>query len=322
MSAAARLAAWLLLATSGASAEPSLWQIARDPDERARARARQRAEQLFDQAGARRADPEALRDLALGSAALLELSGGARRDPWQMVLLGRVLLEAEPRRAREAMQLVEQGLRRLPDSDFKRESWFDLGVGALQSGDNARALRAFTAALALAWDQDDRANVYRNRGKAQMLSGDLQAAVEDFRRAVKLARELKYVVLSHYGLGVALERSGDYPQGLQEVARAAAIRLPAPPYPSEDALDLPWLWTPEYDVHYFRALSAMAAAKDAPALDERLAAYEAALASWERYLPAAEARRDRFAANARRHRQRCLDELARLEGAASSGRVR
>jgi tetratricopeptide (TPR) repeat protein len=319
------LTLWLL--AGPARAEPTLWQRAQTPGSAARARARLRAEQLFDQASDPRADLETLRDLSLGSAALMELSGEARRDPWQKVLLGRVLLDAQPGREREALQLIESGLPALPDSDFKRASLFDLGLGAMFGGEMEHASRAFTAALALAWKPDDRATIHRNRGKARMLSGRLLDAVADFRAAVELARGLEVTALSRFGLGVALDRSGDYPQAMQEIARGVALRLPVPPYPSESALELPGLrWIPEYDVHYFRGLGAMseAAAADSSALSQDR--YESALESWEQYIPAAEARKDRFLTNALRHRQRCLDALALLHppkaAAGRSGRVR
>jgi tetratricopeptide (TPR) repeat protein len=316
---------WLLAAP--ASAEPTLWQRALTPGSATRAKARLRAEQLFYQASDPRADLETLRDLSLGSAALMELSGEARRDPWQQVLLGRVLLDGQPGREREALQLIESGLPALPDSDFKRASLFDLGLGAMFSGDMEHAARAFTAALALAWKADDRATLHRNRGKARMLSGNLLGAVADFRAAVELARGVEVMALSRFGLGVALERSGDYPQGMQEIARGVAMRLPVPPYPSESVLDLPGLrWIPEYDVHYFRALGAMSEADEADSSELSKDRYETALESWEQYIPAAEAQKDRFLANALLHRQRCLDALSRLRpvkaAASRSGRVR
>ena len=125
-----------------------------------------------------------------------------------------------------------------------------------------------------------------------------------------------------------LERSGDYPQGLQEIARGVALRLPVPPYPSESVLDLPGLrWIPEYDVHYFRALGEMSGVAAADSQELSRERYQAALDSWEQYIPAAEAQRDRFLPNALRHRQRCVEALARLAGPEPSvplrsGRVR
>jgi tetratricopeptide (TPR) repeat protein len=306
-----------LLAAPSARAEPTLWQRVTEPGARARAKARLRAEQLFEQSSKASADLELLRELSLGSAALLQLSGGARRDPWQAVLLGRVLLDAEPGREREAVQLIASGVGKLPDSDFKRASLFDLGVGAMLLGDTDRAERALTAALALAWDPDYRSSIYRNRSNARMLAGRLSGAVADARVAVQLARGVQVVALSHFKLGVALERSGDYPQGMEEIARGVAVRLPVPPYPSESVLDLPTLrWVPEYDVHYYRALAAMTEATTA-GYDEELveSRYESALEDWEQYLLAAQLAKDRFAANARRHQQRCVDALARLQKA-------
>jgi tetratricopeptide (TPR) repeat protein len=317
-----------LLLARAAAADPTLWQRAKQPGSSISAKARLRAEQLFDQASDPRVDVETVRELSLGSAALMELSRDARRDPWQEVLLGRVLLDAQPGREREALQLIERGLPALPDSDFKRQSLFDVGLGAMLSGEMEHAAKAFTAALALAWKPDDRATIHRNRGKARMLSGQLLAAVADFRAAVQLGRGVEVMALSRFGLGVALERSGDYPQGMLEIARGVAMRLPVPPYPSESVLDLPGLrWIPEYDVHYFRALGAMSEADAADSGDLLRESYETALESWEEYIPAAEAQKDRFLPNALRHRQRCLDALARLHpppraATPSSGRVR
>jgi tetratricopeptide (TPR) repeat protein len=317
-------AAFLLFGWAAvAEAEPTLWQRAKDPGAAVHARARLRAEQLFEQANDARDDPELVQALSAGSAALLELGGG-RRDPWQAVLLGRVLLDTRPGREAEAVRLIESGLAALPDTDFKRASLFDVGLGSMLSGDMEHAVRAFTGALALAWDPDYRASTHRNRGKAQMLAGHLSESVSDFRAAVALARGVEVMALSHFGLGVALERSGDYPQGMLEIARGVAVRLPAPPYPSDSVLDLPMLrWIPEYDVHYFRGLAEMTEATRTFA--EPAAArvhWELALESWEQYLPAAEASRDRFLANAQRHAKRCAEALQRLERPVTSGRGR
>jgi hypothetical protein len=160
-----------------------------------------------------------------------------------------------------------------------------------------------------------------------MLSGHLLDAVADFRAAVGLARGVEVTALSRFGLGVALERSGDYPQAMQEIARGVALRLPVPPYPSESVLELPGLrWIPEYDVHYFRALGAMSEADAADSNEVLQDRYETALESWDQYIPAAEAQKDRFLTNALRHRQRCLDALERLHPpkplGRRSGRVR
>jgi tetratricopeptide (TPR) repeat protein len=314
------LAAVLSSLPGAAHADPTLWQRTAEPGALARHKARLRAEQLFEQGTEQRGDTGLLRELSLGSAALLELSGGARRDPWQAVLLGRILLDAQSGREREAAEWIERGVSRLPDSDFKRASFFDAGLAAMLSGDLTRANRDFTAALSLSWDPDHRASLHRNRGKVRMLAGRLGEAVADFRAAVRLARGVEVLALAHFGLGVALERSGDYPQGLQEVARGVAVRLPVPPYPSESVLDLPSLrWFPEYDVHYFRALGQMSEAVAANARDVERERYEAAVESWEQYLPAAEASADRFLPNAVRLHRRCAEALERLSRARSGG---
>jgi hypothetical protein len=138
--------------------------------------------------------------------------------------------------------------------------------------------------------------------------------VNDFRQAVRLARAVELLALSHFGLGVALERSGDYPQAMQEIARGVAVKLPVPPYPSESVLDsLNLRWIPEYDVHYFRGLAEMAEALGAGSDEVRRDHYEAALESLGQYVPSAEAARDPFVPNALRLEQRCVDALATLD---------
>lgn len=310
------------------AAEPTIWQRVLRPSARHEELARLRAEQLFDQSSEASGDQELLRELLRGSAALLELSGAAKRDPWQAVLLGRVLLDARPGREREAVRLIELGVAGLPDSDFKRASLFDLGVGYMLLGDLERADAALTRALELAWDPDYRSSIYRNRSNARMMAGWLRAAVADARAAVLLARGPEVVALSHFKLGVALERSGDYPQGMQAIASGVSVRLAVPPYATESVLDLPYLrWMPEYDGHYYRALAAMSEASSA-GYDTQLALerYETALAEWEQYLVLAEQVSDRFVSNARRHRQRCAEAVARLQREqarpARSGRAR
>ena len=306
-------------------ADPTLWQRVPDPRAAAHVKARLYAEQLFDQVTDPRVDPDVQRDLSIDGAALLSIDG-TQRDAMARVLLGRLLLEARNGRESQATSLIESGVFALPDSDFKRASLFDAGLGAIVSGQLEQANRAFSAALSLAWDPDDRATLHRNRAKARMLAGRLLEAVSDFRAAVRLARNVDVMALSHFGLGVALERSGDYPQGMQEMARGVALRLPVPPYPTPSVLDLPGLrWFPDYDGHYYRALAAMSEAARADSRELEQERYEAALESWEQYLPAAEAAKDRFLPNAERHRQRCVDALLRLKkpaAIAGSGRVR
>lgn len=326
--AALSLTVSALLLTPVAMADLTLWEQAKAPGWKTRAKARLTAEQLFEQASDPQADLETLRELSLGSAALLELSGGAKTDPWQQVLLGRVLLDAQQGREREGLQLIESALPALPDSDFKRASLFDVGVASMRIGEMDHAAKVFTAALQLAWDPDDRASIHRIRGRAYMLSGRTVEAIADYRAAVRLARTVVGIALSHFGLGGALERGGDYPQGMQEIARGVAIRLPVPPYATESVLDAPTLfWIPEYDVHYFRALGAMTEAEAADSSELAKERYESALENWEQYIPAAEAQKSRFLPNALRHRQRVEDALGRLkrgpQGAAPrSGRVR
>ena len=128
-----------------------------------------------------------------------------------------------------------------------------------------------------------------NRGESSMVTGRLAEAIADYRSAVRDAGSPDTQALALWGLGVALERSGDLPSALDAVEKAAVIRLPIAGVPNATALDLPSVFfVPAYDVYYYKALGAMASARAAERPDEKKIDLEAAIFEWDRYLEQAE----------------------------------
>jgi hypothetical protein len=110
-------------------------------------------------------------------------------------------------------------------------------------------------------------------------------------------------------LGVALERNGDLPRALDAMNAARAIQIPG----IGSALDLPSVFfVPAYDIHYSKALSAMAAARgeSRPSLvaTHLLDAGE----EWQKYLEHAVPDKHRWAENAKRHQSTLLARLKKL----------
>jgi hypothetical protein len=142
----------------------------------------------------------------------------------------------------------------------------------------------------------------------------LRAAIRDFRRAVDLAQLPHAQALAHWGLGIALERDGDLPSALNAIATAQGIKLPSPPYPASHPLDLPEVFfVPDYDIHYYRALGAMAEARAAAGPPEKKLALSEAVLAWTEYVRRAEPDGARWVDHAKMHRARCERELADVE---------
>jgi hypothetical protein len=115
-------------------------------------------------------------------------------------------------------------------------------------------------------------------------------------------------------LGIALERDGDLPSALNAIQTALSIKLPSPPYPASHALELPEVFfVPDYDIHYYRALGAMAQARSASEPSERKLALSEAVAAWTEYIRRAEPDGVRWLENAKMHQARCERDLSQVE---------
>jgi hypothetical protein len=168
---------------------------------------------------------------------------------------------------------------------------------------------AYSKVIELTWDPELRALSFYNRGEVSMHERELFAARSDYERAILGGRDPSVVALARYGLAVAEERLGDLPAAYATLDKALAVRLPVPPFTSEDPLDLPSVFfVPPHEENYIRALRAMAAGRRAADANERRDAYETAVAEWDTYLARA-TETDPYRDNARSHRARSQGEL-------------
>jgi tetratricopeptide (TPR) repeat protein len=297
-----------LSALRPALAAPSIWNRARDPSLKLAYARFVAAERLEAHALEAFADPRGQRDFTLEATALFETSGALLGDARLSYLLGDLLLDP-----------LLSALERAPESPLAAQGYFNLAIASAKLGERARERDAYSRSLELETDANARAIIFANRAEASMAQGDLKSAIRDYRRATTLARNPDAQALAEWGLGVALERSGDLPAALAAVDLATSIKLPSPPFASTDALELPNVFfDPDYDLDYYRALGAMSEARHARASAEREQALGEAVDHWTRYLERAEADPQPWIANAKAHRAYCERELAKLKRSRAS----
>lgn len=309
----------LQLAAASAEAQPSIWDKARDPAEAKAYQALVAVERMLSRAEESDFDFGLQRNFTRAALAMLELAGGgALPDPRLKILLADLLLDTGIGREAEARTLLEEALARDSRSPLAVRGWFTLAIASAKLGDPVREHEAYTRALELSWEADERANILLNRGESRMVLSSkpgatwrMADAIDDFRSALRLATRPDLQALALYSLGTALERSGDLPSALDAMARARSIQL-GPVYPS--ALDLPSVfYVPRYDLYYYKALDALAAAKLSTDVIARAEALEQARGFWTRYLQEAEADGHVWVGNARLHLASTEKKLAALQ---------
>ncbi len=283
----------VLLAAASAAAQPSIWDAARDPKTVVEYQTLVAVERMMSRTADDDFDPIMARDFNRGAIAMMEMTGGEKlSDPRLGFILGDLLSDSSVGRDDAAGRMLEQALRRAPDSPLAGRGWFNLAIVSARKSNPKREREAYTQALQLVWDPGFRANIYMNRGESSMVLGDLDAAVIDYRRAIRLAPGPELAALAYYGLGITLERSGDLPAALDAMRTARTTFAPA--------IDMPSVFfVPAYDIYYYKALSEMSAARDGK--NQREVALHLFLAAdhWEKYLEEAEPDKHRWAANAK-----------------------
>jgi len=329
----ARLAPLLLaglLATASAEAAPNIWQRARQPAAAAQQTILSRMERLLGSIGLAEFDAE----LSAGAIALTQLGrshwpclarpGSAPDtaspsdpnvvlDPRLEYLIGGALLDSQAGHEREARCMLERALRDAPNSPLAARGLSDLAIAAAKMGDREAEHAAYLRALELTWQADSRANLLANLAESDMALGDLKRAVRGYRKALAVSQHPELVAGAYFGLAVALDRSGDLPSALDAAKRAISVQLPPTLFAAGSVLDLPNVFfTPSYEIHYYKALGAMAAAELATDELARREALADASEQWSLYLVPAEADRAPFAPRAALHKASVARKLAEL----------
>lgn len=293
------------LALSPARATPGFWQRAREPGAARQQLVLNRIERLLGSVGLPEFGPE----LSAGAIALSQLEqirwpclasdphgsiaanapattaqNGFKLDPRLEYLIGSALVDSNTHREAEARCVLEQALRDAPGSPLAAHGLADLAIAAAKLGDRAAEHAAYVRALDLTWEPDARANLFANLAESDMALGDLPRAIREYRSALLGSQQPDLAAGAYFGLAVALDRAGDLPSALDAAKRAVSIQLSPTVYPVASVLDLPNVFfTPSYEIHYYKALGALATAqlaKDDPA---RRDALDEAVEEWTAY---------------------------------------
>jgi tetratricopeptide (TPR) repeat protein len=306
----AGLALAVVFVSSPALAQPSIWDAARDPRAESDYQVLLGVENLLAPDATSFFDPQRESKLLRAALSVLELSGDSKvHDARLLYLAGDLLSDTSVGRDKDASRLLERALASAPDSPLAGRGWFNLAIARARMGDPRGERDAYTHALRSVYDPGFRANIYLNRGESSMVLGELQSAVPDYEKAIKLADRPDLQALAYFGLGITKERQNDLPSALDAMRKARAISLPT----VGSALDLPSVFfVPWYDIHYYKALSAMSAARDAKKTEERVQYLLEAADHWQRYLEPALQEKHRWAGNAKLHFASVMGELERL----------
>ena len=319
-----------VLVASPARATPSIWQRAREPGLSAQQAVLNRIERLLSALGLAQFDAE----LSAGAVALTQLGraswpclarlGSAPGtlpppapdlvlDPRLEYLIGGALLDSQAGREPEARCMLERALRDAPNSPLAARGLSDLAIAAAKMGDREAEHAAYLRALELTWQPDSRGNLLANLAESDMALGDLRRAVRGYRNALASSQQPELVAGAYFGLAVALDRSGDLPSALEAAKRALAVQLPPSLFAAGSVLDLPNVFfMPSYELHYYKALAAMANAQLAKDdLGQRDALTEAN-EHWKSYLVHAELDHARFAPRAALHQASVQRRLAEI----------
>ncbi|MBI5534940.1 MAG: tetratricopeptide repeat protein [Deltaproteobacteria bacterium] len=284
---------------------PDIWDIAVAPRlarDMAAFRDAQRA--LID---AHRGGPDygSRRRLLLNAMHLLERADAVHSpDPRPRFLYGRVLArlahEERPEQQRvyleHAVQVLEEAIAVTPEHPDAIDARFALAVAYAKLGQPRKEIEVYNAILPLETSRTERALIVMNQAEAHMVLGDLDRAVQGYRASLAITPDH---ALAHWGLAVALDRSGD-PNGAVAQAWSALQYDPN----AETLHDDNVFFVPEYDRFWYDALGTMARASHDP--EPALASlwWRDAAGYWKRYIEAASAE-DRWVAAARSRLKLC-----------------
>lgn len=319
---------WLALAASPAAGAPNIWQSVRQPGLAHQQLVLHRVERLLSSVGLPELGPE----LSAGAIALSQLGqirwpcigsdGGAARspspdagvlDPRLEYLIGSALVDSNTQREAEARCILELALRDAPDSPLAARGLADLAIAAAKLGDRQAEHAAYLRALDITWAPAARANLFANLAESDMALGDLPRAIREYRTALSSTQEPDLVAGAYFGLAVALDRSGDLPSALSAAKRATSIQLPPAQFPVTSVLDLPNVFfTPQYEVHYYKALGSMALAQLARDDAARRDALADAVEEWTAYRLQAEVDHAPWAQRAALHQASVERQLAEV----------
>jgi tetratricopeptide (TPR) repeat protein len=144
---------------------------------------------------------------------LISLPPSETASPIALCLLAKTLNRVG--RAQEAISVLREAQRTHP-SDL----WANQMLASMlhqETPDEGESIRFFTAALAL---RPHSAGLHNSLGNALRKTGDVDAAVWEYRRAIELAPEYDY---PHFNIGSVLDEMGDLKGAVREYQKAIEL---------------------------------------------------------------------------------------------------
>jgi tetratricopeptide (TPR) repeat protein len=312
--AGAALVSFLLAATppAPAAAEPSLWRRSDDPNLVRVERALRRVSRFVDWVAESDTDPDMRHDFWLGALVTAEQSGArAFEDPRLKLLVAQILLGAELGREAEAAELGRGVLAQAPEPWLEAEARLVLVLAAREPD---AAISEVGHALPLIWDSRTRSELFRRRADARMAQGDVRGSLLDYRAALRADDSASSSALARFGIGLALERSGNLPEAFSEL-RLARLSAPRVFGVELGVLTLPGVFAfRSQDVNYAAALTEQSLAVSSNEPEVALSACERASQAWREYVSEAKPD-DPWLERAQRHASdlaaRCEQRLPR-----------
>jgi tetratricopeptide (TPR) repeat protein len=192
--------------------------------------------------------------------------------------LGEVFYELKEDYASCARSL-RGALNEAPDHPMATHAYFMLAICYAKLKDPAHEIGCYDEVLRRESNPNTRALVFSNRAEAQMLLHNLIPAIADYRAALALDPDS---ALTHWGLALALDRSGDSPGAMVEAKAAVTYD------PLDQQLGRPEVFfMPPYDRYFYEAIGAMARAQLADDPAAAVLWWEAAVAKWLEYIASA-----------------------------------
>ena len=271
---------------------PSIWARARYPEIDERLQVLRRAEALMLKYRALQRRRRDEREVAMGTLYLrdarkvLEEGGAASsRDATLRHRLAEVRFELHDYAG--AAALYESIVRAQTPAPMRESAFTDLAICYARLDRHDEEIHAYSEALALQSHPSRRATLLANRAEAYMFKGNLTAAIEGYRAALALLSPmdlLRFGATTLWGLGVALDRSGDLDGGIEAILLARTYD------PQDKQLAAgSWFYVPEHDAHWYKALGFWTAARRASLGAVRAEAIGRAVTAWQDYIASAPA---------------------------------
>ena len=304
-----------LLLSGSADAQPSVWKQAARRELRPQTQALSKIDRLLAEEFHLFLElPTSFRrGLLLARARkMLENIGAARsKDPAIRFRLGQVYYKLFTfERDEKLLQMAAQHLAFVGRSNAARsmrsEALSDLAICYARLGRHREEVEAYTQALAIEPHSKDRAVLLANRAEGLMVQGNISGAVRGYRASIKETPSERMpfgVVTTMWGLGVALDRSGDLEGALEQI-RAARTHDSGDELIHSDN----WFYVPAYDDSWYMALGHWQHARAAENQEMRLEAYRNSITAWRSYIERAPAS-DHWVALAGLRLKQCEREL-------------